>query len=604
MTREGRSLSTYAWAICIIIVSLVARSTVLEIFSGRAALPAPASANVPSMTESQAVNQVPVPLPAPAPTQPAAPAPPPVVAIVHKPAPSPTPIPTVVKATAPPATAPAIRAIATKPSPPPSTTSVAAQAAVVSAPATRTPVVSAAPGPLTPDELFRAASPSVFVVEVTNAENVWSAYGSGFLVSSDGLLVTNYHVIRNGTIATIRTPDGQRFAVRGTVAVDPDSDLALLQTDLKDRPYLTLAADDAPAVGTRVYAIGSPLGLTNSLSDGLISGVRPNGKSSMLQTTAAISHGSSGGPLLTQDAKVVGVTSAMLVNGENLNLAVPVARVRQLIKSRGPLVPLALATTVHTPAEDSEIYSRLMNAVAHRRYDEAADILSADPNKNSAYFWVLSGWFQQTIENFGLAAEDYNRAIQLGQNDSRTYSLLGEALYGARRYDDAVNALRTAVKMDSDNIPAWEMAALCFQAEAEYSRAIEIVHRAMKIKPDEAGYYLILGISYQKLDQPASAVAAYQRYTDLKPNDPSGWCALGDMALLTRNYDGAESYFEKALTARPDWAYAYLELGQVRFEKRDVGAAEADWEAALRFDPNGPAGRAATISLRRAAMGD
>jgi S1-C subfamily serine protease/tetratricopeptide (TPR) repeat protein len=599
MTREGRGLSTYVWAICIIIVCLVIRNTVLEVVNGRAALPQQAAANnVQPMPAMQAVNQVPIPLPpgAPttsaAPTPPAAPAPPPIVAIVHKPAPTPTTAPTIVNAIATPTTLPTATAVAVK-----------LPAAVAPATALAS-VVSAPPAPPTPDELFRAASPSVFVVEVTNSENVWSALGSGFLVSGDGLLVTNYHVIRNGTIATIRTPDGQRFAVHGAVAVDPDGDLALLQTDLKDRPYLKLSGDETPAVGTRVYAIGSPLGLANSLSDGLISGIRQSGKNPMLQTTAAISHGSSGGPLLTADARVVGVTSEMLVNGENLNLAIPVSRVRRLLQSRGALLPLALATAFHSSAEDSEIYSRLMNAVAHRRYDEAADILSSDPNKNSAYFWVLSGWFQQTIDNFGLAAEDYNRAIQLGQNDSRTYSLLGEALFGARRFDEAVDALRTAVKLDAENIPAWEMAALCFQAQAEYSRAIEIVHRAMKIKADDAGYYLILGISYQKLNQPASAIAAYERYTDLKPNDPTGWCALGDMAMTIRNFDGAENYFEKALTARPDWAYAYLQLGQVRFQKRDVGAAEADWEAALRFDPNGPAGRAATVCLRRAAMGE
>jgi tetratricopeptide (TPR) repeat protein len=114
--------------------------------------------------------------------------------------------------------------------------------------------------------------------------------GSGFLVSEDGLVATNHHVIQNAYFAHVCFPDGSKYPVEGVAASQSSSDLALLKIRGEKFPKLSLGEDALPAVGTKVYAIGNPQGLTNSLSDGLVSGQRQlDDNLTYIQTTPALS---------------------------------------------------------------------------------------------------------------------------------------------------------------------------------------------------------------------------------------------------------------------------------------------------------------------------
>jgi len=187
-------------------------------------------------------------------------------------------------------------------------------------------------------ELFEKASPAVVRIEVRDRRSKLVAQGSGFFVSDDGLIVTNYHVIAGAYHAVARLSNGSEYPVEGVAAVDQEGDLSLLKVNGKDLPFLEATGQGLTEVGTKVYAIGNPQGLTNTLSEGLVSGHRVmDAKVTVIQTTAAISPGSSGGPLLTADGSVVAVTSSYLEEGQNLNFAVPAARVRRLIDNRGVL---------------------------------------------------------------------------------------------------------------------------------------------------------------------------------------------------------------------------------------------------------------------------
>lgn len=213
------------------------------------------------------------------------------------------------------------------------------------------PPLTAPPPPLTPDAIFARTSPAVVKVEVDRVA------GSGFLVNADGLVATNYHVIARGSRARVVLADNRRLAVLGVAAVNAEADVALLKVagGINARP-LELAEGGLPPVGSKVYAVGNPLGLfANTLSDGLVSAHRRTGTvplfprmPTMIQTTAPISHGSSGGPLLAADGKVVGVTTLSFADlgGQNVNLAVPaseVARLLLLAEADGRVTPLPLS---------------------------------------------------------------------------------------------------------------------------------------------------------------------------------------------------------------------------------------------------------------------
>jgi len=156
--------------------------------------------------------------------------------------------------------------------------------------------------------------------------------GSGFVATNDGLVVTNYHVVKGCASLTVLLEGNKTLDVAGIAAVDPDGDLALVKTGGALPAPLQVAAGGLPEVGSRTYAIGNPLGLTNTLSEGLVSGLRKESDSlTFIQTSAPISPGSSGGPLVDEEGRVLGVTTLCFVAGQNLNFAVQAARIRSLL---------------------------------------------------------------------------------------------------------------------------------------------------------------------------------------------------------------------------------------------------------------------------------
>jgi S1-C subfamily serine protease len=166
--------------------------------------------------------------------------------------------------------------------------------------------------------------------------------GSGFLVSSDGRVVTNYHVIQGAASAAVRFADGASYSVDGLLASNSDKDLVLLKirTTSNEFRFLSLGDSDRVEIGEQVVAVGSPLGLEETVSPGFISGVREANGLKLLQTTAPISPGNSGGALINLAGEVVGVPTLSLTSirqkatvSQNLNFAVPSNYVRELLNT-------------------------------------------------------------------------------------------------------------------------------------------------------------------------------------------------------------------------------------------------------------------------------
>lgn len=188
--------------------------------------------------------------------------------------------------------------------------------------------------PLTAEQISKACAPAVFYIDAYALNGTLFAHGSGFFISADGLAVTNYHVAANSSRLAITTIDGKTYTDVRILDGDGENDLALLKVSGSGFPYLELADSSRIAQGQKVYAIGNPLGFTNTMSEGIISNPRRVlGDREYIQTSVPIDHGSSGGALLNEEGKVVGVTSASFLSTANLNLAVPSGRIGPLRES-------------------------------------------------------------------------------------------------------------------------------------------------------------------------------------------------------------------------------------------------------------------------------
>lgn len=210
------------------------------------------------------------------------------------------------------------------------------------------------PADLDSAQLFKKCSDAVFYLERYDSEGVLLGIGSGFFITRDGLAVTNYHVIGGASSAVITTADGVRYTVNGICGYDKNADIAILQIDGSGFSYLGIDESDALKVGAEVYAIGSPYGLINTISGGIISNCRQqiNG-SDFIQYSAPISMGSGGGPVLNTSGQVIGVTCLTALNGQTLNFAVPIHKLNGLSRTGGvPLISIVAKNA------DSTIYYR------------------------------------------------------------------------------------------------------------------------------------------------------------------------------------------------------------------------------------------------------
>ncbi|MGE4485667.1 MAG: trypsin-like peptidase domain-containing protein [Oscillospiraceae bacterium] len=182
---------------------------------------------------------------------------------------------------------------------------------------------------LTAEQVYAQCAPAVFYIEVYDKNDDAFASGSGFFISDDGIAVTNYHVIESAYSAYILTSDtNEVYEVLGVLNYNVDEDWAVLKIDGSGFDYLDIGDASAVVGGATVYAIGNPLGLQNTISQGLISNpARDLDGVAYIQTSAAISNGSSGGALINKYGEVIGITSASFVDGQNLNLAVPIEKV-------------------------------------------------------------------------------------------------------------------------------------------------------------------------------------------------------------------------------------------------------------------------------------
>ncbi len=177
-------------------------------------------------------------------------------------------------------------------------------------------------------EAITSASESVVMISVYDSKNELIATGSGFPMFEPGIIITNCHVIEGGSSFEANTESGTYFKIDEIVAVDVDRDIAILHTSAKTGFEIFTPGDTSTLMkGEKVVAIGSPLGLINTVSDGMFSNLRSEEGNEYLQFTAPISHGSSGGALFNDKGEVIGITSASYVAGQNLNLAIPIEAV-------------------------------------------------------------------------------------------------------------------------------------------------------------------------------------------------------------------------------------------------------------------------------------
>jgi Trypsin-like peptidase domain len=178
---------------------------------------------------------------------------------------------------------------------------------------------------LGPGDIYKLSSPSVVLIETYGDDGKVSGSGSGFLVSADGRILTNFHVIAHSKRATVRLANEDAYDTVEVIDVDKRKDIALIKIKAVNQPFVKLGHSNTVQVGDKIYTLGNPLGVfQNTLSDGILSGVRQMDGYKLFQLSAPISHGSSGSPVFDALGDVIAIVEATVLEGQNLNFAIPI----------------------------------------------------------------------------------------------------------------------------------------------------------------------------------------------------------------------------------------------------------------------------------------
>ena len=411
-----------------------------------------------------------------------------------------------------PASAPAASSAPASPSVPPS------------APKTPAPLPMDARAALSAEELFKRASPAVVRIVVRDEKFKEIGLGSGFFVSSDGILVTNYHVVAKARFATVVLPSEATLFVEGVLALDEQSDLAVLKVNGKDLPTLNLLArGETPAVGARIYAIGNPVGLSNTLSDGLVSGLRSLEPGlAVLQMTAPISPGSSGGPVLDTSARVVGVATLGSREGiQNLNFAVPAEKVHDILAKARENKPVPLKSAGGRPlsGQAGRDIQEAMQAVGEERWSDAVRILQGlrQTEPSNPQVWCVLGLLHTQLGNYDLALEAFREAVRLAPDLAIGHFGMGYAYQSQKRYAESVAAFQTAIRLSPDFWPAHTGLAMSLYEMRRYAESAAACTDAIRLRPDEAQPYHTLALNHLAMGDRVKAIEIYQTLLQLNP---------------------------------------------------------------------------------------
>jgi V8-like Glu-specific endopeptidase len=258
--------------------------------------------------------------------------------------------------------------------------------------------------------LIKFVGPSVVSIYGLDESKKRGKLGTGFVIDDKGTVITNYHVIRNIVQGIVRTKNDQEYFIKGVLAVSQAHDLAMLAIDIPEYSIKPLKLSrNSVQEGEKIFVIGNPVGKENTVSDGIISAQEREG---VIQFTAPISPGSSGGPVLNLKGEVVCVVVALTRGAQNLNMCIPVEHVANL--SPGNLKSL----------EQLANYESTQPVKSHFQMSETPVYCCIDSN-NAAQF--LEDPKQSSLLNYPTCqrVSESDGTVKVTKYESWVFSLIG-----------------------------------------------------------------------------------------------------------------------------------------------------------------------------------
>ena len=394
-----------------------------------------------------------------------------------------------------------------------------------------------------------------------------SSIGSGFFISTSGVLLTNFHVLDGAYHAEIRTLDGDQFPVTTVLARSKVVDLIKVRVEMPADQITPIAtARQAPAVADHIFVVGSPMGLEQTVSEGFVSAVRemPTG-GKILQLTAPISRGSSGGPVLNQDGEAIGVVTFQAARGQNLNFAISIDALDTLSEeaTQPSIAEWTIRNSKQGPALAAALCSKGSRLSIRGEYEEALTYfkkaVETNPDDPDAWFGLGSCYVGLDQPDDAIAA--YRQPIEKDPNNAVAHFILAMYHKAIGQYEQAISPLMELVRIDPDNVRARFELGRVYGELDRTTEQIDVFNAILAQQPNHIPTLLELGTALGKLGRLDEAIAMLNQAEDLEPNNELIHYNIGVTYNRMDRPEKAIRAYTNAIRANPRMAAAHFNLG-------------------------------------------
>jgi tetratricopeptide (TPR) repeat protein len=448
--------------------------------------------------------------------------------------------------------------------------------------------VSAASADLT--GVVKRVQPAVAMLITYDIDREVGGIGSGFFVDETGLLITNYHVLKGAYSAEVKTYDGRRFPISAIIAQDRSADIIKVVVDIgKERVPAVAVTDRLPSIAERVVVVGNPLGLEQTVSEGIVSAIRDMPSiGSFFQISAPISPGSSGSPVLSLAGEVLGIATFQSMQGQNLNFAIAGKSIAGLIPESDPITvsEWTYALSNDKPRVAAELCRKGFqfsiqgeNKKALQYYKEAAEKDPTDPMA-----WYGLGYCYVGLDRAEEALAAYQQAVDNNPDDATAHFNLARYYDNAGRAEDAVRSYETAIRLDAEFSAAYLNLGRAYAKLGLLEEGKRTLVKLTRIEPQNAQAFFLLGVTNENLGQNEAALAAQERVLRISPSFAPAYFRMGQVHRKMGNVQDAMFAYKQTLRVDPEYAPAHYKIGELYLLNGNKPAALAQYKILRGLD--------------------
>jgi tetratricopeptide (TPR) repeat protein len=424
-------------------------------------------------------------------------------------------------------------------------------------------------------EIVSMVADSVVTIETFDRSDKVIGIGTGFFINDSGLIVTNRHVLLKAWKSLVKTKRGQ-YEVKEIVAEDVENDLVLLKINIRKEFATPLRlSKNLPNIGEKVIVIGNPLGLETTVSDGIVSAIRKIPEfGSVIQITCPLSAGSSGSPVINMRGEVVGIATFKILEGENLNFAIPIEKIKNLKPREGKEVK----SYAEIPQILEKPFDKGLFLFMNKEYEDAIPYFKKVVSENllnaEAHYYL--GVCYRHTRNMR-AIDELKAAIDINPRYAEAFYELGLTYNDFKFFKKAVEAFDSALRLKPDYREAKLNMAISYTELGEHENAIKILETLSKTSFEAETFYY-LGYNYNKVGDHRKALNAYKEAIRLSPEYTEAYIGLGASYMVLQMWERAIEALNRATQIDPKIADAHFLLGLAYLAKEDISSAEEEYK--------------------------